>query len=239
MKIALIGYGKMGHEIEQIALTRNHQIVLIIDKDNQHDLNAGKLRQADVAIEFSTPHTAFQNIKVCLEAGIPIVVGTTGWLDKLEEAKELAVKNDTALFYASNYSVGVNLFFRLNKVMAKYINAVKGYTTSIQEIHHTQKLDAPSGTAITLAQIVSDSIDELNGWTLLPERADNKIPIESVREGTIPGTHVITFDSEQDEIILTHRIKNRKGLALGAVVAAEYLIGKKGFHSMDDLLVIE
>lgn len=239
MKIALIGYGKMGKEIEQIALTRNHQIVLIIDKDNQHDLNAEKLQQADVAIEFSTPHTAFQNIKICLEAGVPIVVGTTGWLDKLEEAKELAVKNGTALFYASNYSVGVNLFFRLNKVMAKYINTVKGYTSSIQEIHHTQKLDAPSGTAITLAQIVSDSIDELNGWTLLPERTDNKIPIESVREGTIPGTHVITFDSEQDEIILTHRIKNRKGLALGAAVAAEYLKGKKGFHSMDDLLVIE
>ena len=167
------------------------------------------------------------------------MVGTTGWLDKLEEAKKVAVERNSAIFYASNYSVGVNLFFRLNKVMAKYINAVKGYTTSIKEIHHTQKLDAPSGTAITLAQIVSDSIDELNGWTLLPERSDNKIPIESVREGAIPGTHVITFDSEQDEIIITHRIKNRKGLALGAIVAAEYLIGKKGFHSMDDLLVIE
>ncbi len=239
MKIALIGYGKMGHEIEQVALTRNHQVVLIIDKDNQHDLNANKLKQADVAIEFSTPHTAFQNIKVCLEAGVPIVVGTTGWLDKLDEAKGMAVANSTALFYASNYSVGVNLFFRLNKVMAKYLNAVKGYSSSIKEIHHIQKLDAPSGTAITLAQIVSDSIDELNGWTLLPERSGNKIPIESVREGTIPGTHVITFDSDQDEITLTHRIKNRKGLALGAVVAAEYLKGKKGFHSMDDLLVIE
>lgn len=229
----------MGHEIEQVAIARNHEVVLIIDKDNQHDLNANKLKQADVAIEFSTPHTAFQNIKVCLEAGVPIVVGTTGWLDKLEEAKRIAATNNSAIFYASNYSVGVNLYFRLNKVMAKYINAVKGYTASIKEIHHTQKLDAPSGTAITLAQIVSDSIDELNGWTLLPERSDSKIPIESVREGTIPGTHVITFDSEQDEIIITHRIKNRKGLALGAVVAAEYLNGKKGFHSMDDLLVIE
>lgn len=239
MKIALIGYGKMGHEIEQIAIARNHEVTLIIDKDNQHDLNADKLKQVDIAIEFSTPHTAFQNIKTCLEFGVPIVVGTTGWLDKLDEAKRVAEENSSAIFYASNYSVGVNLYFRLNKVMAKYINAVKGYTTSIKEIHHTQKLDAPSGTAITLAQIVSDSIDELNGWTLLPERSDNKIPIESVREGTIPGTHVITFDSEQDEIVITHRIKNRKGLALGAVVAAEYLIGKRGFHTMDDLLVIE
>lgn len=239
MKIALIGYGKMGHEIEMAALARNHEIVLTIDKDNQPDLNADNLKKADVAIEFSTPHTAFQNLKICLEAGVPIVVGTTGWLDRLDEAKEYASKGGTALFYASNYSIGVNLYFRVNKVLSKYINSVKGYTSSITEIHHTQKLDAPSGTAITLAQIVSDSIDELNGWTLLPQKDEGKIPIEALREGFVPGTHIITFDSEVDEIILTHRAKNRKGFALGAVLAGEFLIGKNGFFTMDDLLKIE
>ncbi len=229
----------MGHEVEMAALARNHQIVLTIDKDNQHDLNAENLKKADVAIEFSTPHTAFQNLKICLEAGVPIVVGTTGWLDKLEEAKQYASEGGTALFYASNYSIGVNLFFRLNKVLANYINSVKGYSTSIKEIHHTQKLDAPSGTAITLAQIIADSIDEISGWTLLPKRVDNKIPIEAVRVADIPGTHSVIFDSEQDEIILVHRAKSRKGFALGAVLTGEFLIGKKGFFTMDDLLNIE
>lgn len=239
MKIALLGYGKMGHEIELAALARNHQIVLTIDRDNQSDLTRDNIMKADVAIEFSTPLTAYQNIITCLEASVPIVVGTTGWLDKLEEAKRVALKGNSSLFYASNYSIGVNLYFRVNKVLSKYINSVKGYKPSIMEIHHTQKLDAPSGTAITLAQIVSESIDELKGWTLLPEKVENRIPVESIREGEVPGTHILTFDSEQDEIILTHRAKNRKGFALGAVLAAEFLVGKKGFFTMDDLLRIE
>jgi len=236
MKIALIGYGKMGHEIENVAVSRNHQIVLIIDKDNQADLTAENLTKADVAIEFSTPSTVFKNIKTCLEAGVPIVAGTTGWYDKLEEAKQLTLKTNCALFHTSNYSLGVNLFFRINKVLSNYINKVKGYAPSIVETHHTQKLDAPSGTAITLAQLVSDSIDELNGWTLLPDRDSKKIPIESVREGTVPGTHTITFESEQDEIILTHRAKSRKGFAIGAVLAAEFIFDKNGFYNMNDLL---
>lgn len=239
MKIALIGYGKMGHEIEQAALARNHQIVLVIDKDNQNELTRDNIIKADVAIEFSTPHTAFQNILTCLEAGVPLVVGTTGWLDKLDEAKKILNNGHGSLFYASNYSIGVNLYFRINRVLSKYINSVKGYKPSITEIHHTQKLDAPSGTAITLAEIVSESIDELSGWTLLPDRDESKIPIEAIRESTVPGTHILTFDSEQDEIVLTHRAKNRKGFALGAVLAAEFLIGKKGFFTMDDLLKIE
>lgn len=236
MKIALIGYGKMGHEVELAALARNHQIVLIIDKDNQSDLTHENITKADVAIEFSTPRTAFQNIKTCLESGVPIVAGTTGWLDDLDEAKQIAVNSKASLFYASNYSIGVNVLFRVVKVLSTYLNSVKGYTPAIQEIHHTQKLDAPSGTAISLAQIVSESIDELNGWILLPETDAKKIPIEAIREGLIPGTHIIKFESEHDEITLTHKAKNRKGLALGAVLAAEFLIGKNGFFTMDDLL---
>jgi len=236
MKIALIGYGKMGREVEIVALARNHQVVLRIDKENQSDLTSQNLKEVDVAIEFSTPMTAFQNVRASLEAKVPVVVGTTGWLDKLDEAKSIAESNGTALFYASNYSVGVNLFFRMNKVLCDYLNVVKGYSPSITEIHHTQKLDAPSGTAITLAQIITDSIDEIKGWTLLPEKDLNKVPIEAIREGNVPGTHILKFDSEQDEIVLTHKAKNRKGLALGAVIAAEFLIEKKGFYTMDDLL---
>ena len=236
MKIALIGYGKMGREVEIVALARNHQVVLRIDKENQSDLTSQNLKEVDVAIEFSTPMTAFQNVRASLEAKVPVVVGTTGWLDKLDEAKSIAESNGTALFYASNYSVGVNLFFRMNKVLCDYLNVVKGYSPSITEIHHTQKLDAPSGTAISLAQIITDSIDEIKGWTLLPEKDSNKVPIEAIREGIVPGTHILKFDSEQDEIVLTHKAKNRKGLALGAVTAAEFLMGKKGFYTMDDLL---
>ena len=239
MKIALIGYGKMGHEIEKIALERNHQIALKIDKDNQSDLNPNTLRNVDVAIEFSTPATVYQNVTKCINSNTAVVVGTTGWLDKLDDVKESLKRSNGALFYASNYSIGVNLFFKVNKVLANYINVIKGYSASIKEIHHTQKLDAPSGTAISLAQILSNAIDELNGWTLFPSEEPDKVPIEAQREGTVPGTHIVTFDSEQDEIILTHRAKSRKGFALGAVLAAEYIYGKKGFFTMDDLLKIE
>lgn len=236
MKIALIGYGKMGHEVEIVALNRNHQVVLKIDKDNENDLILQNLKKVDVAIEFSTPTTAFQNVRKCLESSIPVVVGTTGWFDKLDEAKLVADNCNTALFHASNYSIGVNMFFRLNKVLADYVNNVKGYSLSITETHHTQKLDAPSGTAITMAQLIVESIDELKGWTLLPDKCNGKIPIEAIREGDVPGTHTVTFNSEQDEILLTHRAKSRKGFAIGAVLAAEFLVGKKGFFTMEDLL---
>jgi len=239
MKIALIGYGKMGHEIEQVALDRNHQVMLKIDNDNLHELTADNLKLVDVAIEFSTPNTAFQNVMTCLNAQTPIVVGTTGWLDKLEEVKQVLKSKGGTLFYASNYSIGVNVFFRITKVLSKYLNSVKGYSPSIKEIHHTEKLDAPSGTAISLAQIVSDSLDEINGWTLIPEKDSNKIPIEAVRVPNVPGTHSLTFNSEQDEIIFVHRAKSRKGFALGAVLAAEFVFGKKGFFTMDDLLKID
>jgi len=239
MKIALIGYGKMGHEIENVAIARGHEVVITIDKDNINDFTSENLAKADVAIEFSTPVTAFQNIMNCLKAGVPVVVGTTGWLDKLDEVKKVLSKSNSAMFYASNYSVGVNLYFRVTKILSNYINKVKGYTPSIVEIHHTQKLDAPSGTAITLAQIVSESIDEIKGWTLLPDKDSTKISIEAKREGDVPGIHSITFDSEQDEIILTHRAKSRKGFAVGAVMAAEFIVDKKGYFTMDDLLTIK
>lgn len=236
MKIALIGYGKMGHEVETVALNRNHQVILKIDKDNENDLTPHNLKKIDVAIEFSTPTTAYRNVRKCLESNIPVVVGTTGWLDKLDDAKLVADNFNTALFHASNYSIGVNMFFRLNKVLADYINTVKGYSLSITETHHTQKLDAPSGTAITLAQLIAESVNELNGWTLLPNKSNGKIPIEAIREGDVPGTHTVTFNSEQDEILLTHRAKSRKGFAVGAVLAAEFIVGKKGFFTMEDLL---
>jgi len=236
MNIAIIGYGKMGHEIEAIAKERGHSISLIIDKDNRDDLTAENLSKVDVAIEFTTPETAFENVKSCLLAGKPIVSGSTGWLDKLDEAKKLAESGNGALFYASNFSIGVNLFFRINKILAKYIAKVKGYGYEIEEIHHTQKKDAPSGTAITLANIIAEEVEEIRGWTLLPETSKSKIPIAAIREGNVPGTHIVTLNSEQDEIILTHRAKSRKGFALGAVLAAEYSVGKSGFLTMDSLL---
>ncbi|MFP4557614.1 MAG: 4-hydroxy-tetrahydrodipicolinate reductase [Bacteroidales bacterium] len=236
MKIAIIGYGRMGHEIETIAKERGHDVALIIDNDNQDELTPENLSKVDVAIEFTLPHTAFNNVKTCLDAGTSVVCGTTGWSDKLHEAKSLAESSNGALFYASNFSIGVNLFFRLNRTLAKYINKVKGYSSAIEEIHHTQKKDAPSGTAITLAEIINNEIEELKGWTLLPDFQEDKVPIKAIREADVTGTHTVFFGSEQDEITLTHKAKSRKGFALGAMLAAEFSVGKKGFLTMDSLL---
>ncbi|HPX06491.1 MAG TPA: 4-hydroxy-tetrahydrodipicolinate reductase [Tenuifilaceae bacterium] len=235
MKIALIGYGKMGHEIEKVANERNHEIVLIVDKDSSQMLTTEALSRAEVAIEFSTPEAAFANVTACINAHTPVVCGTTGWLNKLDEVKKLLTEKDGSLFYASNYSLGVNIFFKLNDILSQVLSGNSGYTPSIQEIHHTQKLDAPSGTAITLAEIVAKNLN-LEGWSLLPAIEENKIPIEALREGTVPGTHTITYQSEQDELILTHRAKSRRGFALGAVIAAEYTAVNKGFLTMDNLL---
>ena len=235
MKIALIGYGKMGHEIEKVANERNHEIVLIVDKDSSQMLTTEALSRAEIAIEFSTPEAAFANVTACINAHTPVVCGTTGWLNKLDEVKKLLTEKDGSLFYASNYSLGVNIFFKLNDILSQVLSGNSGYTASIQEIHHTQKLDAPSGTAITLAEIVAKNLN-LEGWSLLPAIEENKIPIEALREGTVPGTHTITYQSEQDELILTHRAKSRRGFALGAVIAAEYTAVNKGFLTMDNLL---
>jgi 4-hydroxy-tetrahydrodipicolinate reductase len=225
----------MGHEIEKVANERNHEIVLIVDKDSSQMLTTEALSRAEVAIEFSTPEAAFANVTACINAHTPVVCGTTGWLNKLDEVKKLLTEKDGSLFYASNYSLGVNIFFKLNDILSQVLSGNSGYTPSIQEIHHTQKLDAPSGTAITLAEIVAKNLN-LEGWSLLPAIEENKIPIEALREGTVPGTHTITYQSEQDELILTHRAKSRRGFALGAVIAAEYTAVNKGFLTMDNLL---
>jgi 4-hydroxy-tetrahydrodipicolinate reductase len=239
MKIALVGYGKMGQMLESIAKERGHEIALIIDKENKHELNSTNLREIDVVLEFSTPDMAFDNVSICLLAGKSVVCGTTGWIDKLGKAKELAENGNGSLFYASNFSLGVNLFFRINRLLAKYLEKYKGYEINIEETHHTQKKDAPSGTAISLASIIKEEIASIQGWTLLPEEKKDHIPIKSIREGNVPGTHCIIYNSEQDEIILSHRAKSRKGFALGAILAAEYSLGKKGFLTMDSFLCLD
>ena len=236
MNIALIGYGRMGHEIEAIAVKRGHTINLIIDENNTDDLNRANLEKTEVAIEFSFPGAAFQNIVKCLESGIPVVSGTTGWLEKYDKAVEICKKNNTSFIHSSNYSIGVNLLFRLNKELAKQMNRYKEYNVSIEEIHHTKKLDAPSGTAITLADGIIEQDPAYNKWCTENEACNDCIPIRSVREGLVPGTHIVTWDSEIDTISLKHEAKNRKGLALGAVVAAEFIHSKQGVFTMNDVM---
>ncbi len=227
MKIALIGYGKMGHMIEQKALARNHEIVCIIDKDNVADIHSAAFRTADVAIEFTTPATAESNIRAAWEEGIPVVCGTTGWKAPFlfpPQGERFPEYETNLLFWTSNFSLGVNLFFRLNKQLAELMQPYEQYTPAITEIHHIHKLDAPSGTAVTLAQDMS-FIGQ----------------IESRREGEVPGTHIVEWDSAVDKITIMHEAKSREGFALGAVIAAEFLTkqkaaGKSGFFDMNDLL---
>ncbi len=236
MNIALIGYGKMGKEIEKIALQRGHTITLKVDVDNATSYTIDDLKKADVAIEFSTPETAINNIYKCFEAGIPIVVGTTGWLHKLEEVKQKCADKKQTLFYTSNYSIGVNLFFKLNEHLAKLMNSFPSYNVSMEEIHHVHKLDAPSGTAISLANIVIEQLNGKEKWLNQPTNNPNELGIISKRIGEVPGTHTVTYSSDVDEITLTHTAHNRKGFALGAVIAAEWVIGKKGVFGMNELM---
>ena len=238
MKIALIGYGKMGKEIEKIALDRGHEIVLKIDITNPEDLTIANLRKADVAIEFTIPASATTNYRLCFEAGIPVVSGTTGWLEKIDEVHQLCKTLNGTFFYTSNYSLGVNIFFALNKKLAELMASHSEYTIEMKEIHHTQKLDAPSGTAITLAEGILENIPEKKVWVNHSTSQTDELGIISEREGQVPGTHIINYDSEVDYIEITHCAKNRKGLAFGAVLAAEYSFGKKGILSMNDLLNI-
>jgi 4-hydroxy-tetrahydrodipicolinate reductase len=238
MKIALIGYGKMGREIEKIALERRHEIPLIVDIDNASDLNAANLKKVDVAIDFSMPQSAFDNVMKCFEAGTPIVSGTTGWADKLEKAKKLCMEKNYTLFWSSNYSLGVNVFFKLNETLAKMMNGLNDYSVSISETHHIHKLDAPSGTAISLANGIIKNNNMVNSWTLLPKVKEKSIPIEAIRKDEVPGIHTIKYESDVDYIEMIHSAKSRKGLALGSVIAAEFIKDKKGFFSMDDLLEI-
>jgi 4-hydroxy-tetrahydrodipicolinate reductase len=236
MRIALIGYGKMGHEIEQIAIARNHSFPLIIDIDSTHNLTVENLRKTDVAIEFSNPETAAGNIKKCFEAGVPVVCGTTGWLHKYDEIISECLKTNNTFLYSSNFSLGVNIFFKVNTFLAKIMNSFPQYEVEMEEVHHTQKLDAPSGTAISLANDILKNIDRKTEWQLDGQDNAQKLKINAIRRDTVPGIHTIKYESEVDFIEITHSSKNRKGLALGAVIAAEFIAGKKGVFTMDDLL---
>lgn len=239
MNIALFGYGKMGKEIEQIALQRNHTIGLIVTQQNANTINSLSLKDIDVAIECSTPHTAVQNIKTCLTATIPTIVGTTGWYEHYDEVKELCIKQNTALLCATNFSIGVNLFFEMNRRMALLMKDHKEYDVSMQEIHHVHKKDAPSGTAISAAQDIIDILPSKDKWKLSNEVSTKKeLAIEAIRTDDVPGTHSVTYKSTVDQIELKHIAHNRKGFALGAIIASEWIATKKGVFTMRDVLGI-
>lgn len=236
MKIALIGYGKMGKEIEKIALSRGHEIVSIIDINNQDDFQSDAFKSADVAIEFTAPTVAYNNYMKAFEAGVKIVSGSTGWMSEHgEEIKELCNKGGKTLFWSSNFSLGVAVFSAVNKYLAKIMNQFPGYDVSMSETHHVHKLDAPSGTAITLAEGILENMDRKAKWVKEEAKAADELPIHSIREGEVPGIHSIRYDSEADSITITHDAKNRKGFALGAVLAAEYTHTHEGFLEMSDL----
>lgn len=236
MNIALIGYGKMGKTIEKIALERNHQIAIRITEENLHQLAENNLPPIDVAIEFTQPEAAFNNIRNCLRNNIPVVSGTTGWLDRRPEIEELCKAQNGAFFYASNFSVGVNIFFKLNKILAQLMRQHKDYTVKIEEIHHTEKKDAPSGTAITLAEGIMENNPDFKKWVNTDNTAEGELPIISLRENQVPGTHTISYNSAIDLIEIKHEAHTRDGFALGAVLAAEWLHDKKGVFGMEDML---
>ncbi len=236
MNIALVGYGKMGKAIEQIAKDRGHNIALIVDKNNLDDLNVNNLKDIDVAIEFSTPETAVSNYKKCFDALTPVVSGTTGWLSHKKEVEEYCKSKGSAFFYASNFSLGVNLFFELNKNLAKLMSSFSEYDVKVNEVHHTQKLDAPSGTAITIAEGIISEYDNLTSWKNSEQTNNNELSITSERIGDVSGIHEVFYTSENDTISIKHTAHSRKGFALGAVLSAEFLCNKKGIFTMSDLL---
>ncbi|MBL7920271.1 MAG: 4-hydroxy-tetrahydrodipicolinate reductase [Bacteroidia bacterium] len=235
MNIALFGYGKMGKEIEAIAIKRNHNIILKINKANVESITVADLKKADVIIEFSTPHSVLENIKKCINAQVPVIVGTTGWYDNFPDIKKLCSEKNGALFHATNFSLGVNLFFKVNTYLAELMNKYNNYEVSMEEIHHIHKLDKPSGTAITLAEQIIDKIDKKKKWSIEESNAETLF-IHDVRDGEVPGTHIIKYQSEVDDIEIMHKAHNRKGFALGAVIAAEFLNGKKGIYTMSDII---
>ena len=236
MRIVLIGYGKMGKEIERIAMERGHQIVSKIDIENPDDLISLTNKEVDVAIEFSNPISAFSNIMKCIEKQIPIVCGTTGWLEKKAEVEKATQSFDSTFFYASNYSIGVNLFFKLNKQLAKLMQPHAGYDIYTNEIHHIEKKDSPSGTAITIAEGIMSQYSNKKKWVNNEIPGADEIAIWSQRESTKPGTHTVKYISKVDQIEVTHEAFSREGFALGAVIAAEWILGKKGVLGMDDML---
>ncbi len=236
MKIALVGHGKMGKAIEEIALQQGHEIVLTIDLHNAGDLTAANLQKADAAIEFTGPHSAYENVMKCLAAGVPVVCGSTGWLQKLEEVKNYCRQQNGCFLYASNFSVGVNIFFEINKRLAELMHSHTGYNVRMEEIHHTQKKDAPSGTAVTLAEQLMEKINRKTRWVNNETRNPEELPIISKRIDPAPGTHSVSYHSDIDTIDIIHTAHNRTGFATGAVLAAEFVKGKTGIFSMKEVL---
>ncbi|MBR5717182.1 MAG: 4-hydroxy-tetrahydrodipicolinate reductase [Bacteroidales bacterium] len=260
MKIALIGYGKMGHIIEEIAKGRGHEVVCAIDINNQEDFESEAFRSADVAIEFTTPKTCLANVRKCLNAGVTVVVGSTGWYDELPKVKEEVMKANGSLFWASNFSIGVNVFVAMQKFVARIMNSYPQYDVTLSETHHIHKLDSPSGTAITIADAITDNLDRKSTWketaaiwqhedqsvdvarnaevgTTFKTHRDDELEVIAFRRGEVPGIHTVTYDSDVDTITMTHSAKSRRGFALGAVVAAEWMSdGKKGVFTMTDLM---
>lgn len=236
MKIALIGYGKMGREIEKTALSRKHEVVSIIDISNPEDFDSPQFLSAEAAIEFSQPQSAFGNYQKCFDRNIPVVAGTTGWLNRLDEVKKICETGNQTFFYASNFSIGVNIFFAVNRYLAKIMNSFPDYEVGMEEVHHIHKLDSPSGTGITLAEDILENIDRKKQWKEAAEGDPTDLLIHSKREGEVPGIHEIFYESEADVISIRHDAKSRKGFALGAVLAAEFVKGKKGFLTMNEML---
>jgi len=239
MKIALLGYGKMGKELEQVALERNHRIVLRADIETISSLKDSELKAADVALEFSTPDSAFDNVLRCINANVPVVCGTTGWASRLDEIKSICTQKSGAVFYAPNFSIGVNIFFEINRHLAQLMKAHTEYEPEIEEIHHIHKKDKPSGTAISLAETIIAAGGKKTQWKLRESKnvsAEKEIAITSVRENEVPGIHSVKYISKEDELEIIHRAKGRRAFARGAVLAAEWLQGKKGFFGMKDMM---
>lgn len=236
MKIALVGYGKMGKAIERIALERGHEVVLRIDSKNRGLLQTPEIKHADVVIEMTNPEAAFENVSACLKAGVPVVCGSTGWNDKLQEAQDIALSHDVAFLQTSNFSIGVNIFFSINATLAAVMNQYPQYEVSMEEVHHVHKKDKPSGTAITLAERIIRHLDRKKSWVESQPGEPDLLSIHPIREDEAPGTHAVRYSSPIDDIELIHTAHNRDGFALGAVVAAEFLKGKTGIYGMNDVL---
>jgi len=236
MRVAIIGYGKMGHAIESILVSRGHEISLIVDVDNRNDLNEASAKNVDVAIEFSAPDAAFDNIMSCLKLNIPVVSGTTAWLSRFDEVKSTCQKLNGAFFYSSNYSIGVNVFFKANEYLAKLMNKFSGYDVTVEETHHSEKKDAPSGTAITTAEGILRNLDRKDKWCLGQPSDNSVLEVSAVRRSKVKGIHTVTWENELEMIEITHMAHSRDCFAQGAVMAAEFLVGKKGIFGMDDLL---
>ncbi len=239
MNIVLIGYGKMGKEIEKLAIEKSHKVILRIDKGDEDLFSSLSFKDADVAIEFSTPDTAYSNILKCIEAGIPVVSGTTGWLNRYDDIISAVKKNKSAFFYASNFSLGVNIFFELNRKLASMMSSFPDYSVEVSETHHINKIDAPSGTAVSLTNDIINILDNKSSWVCNEEAKNDEIQINAERIGNVTGKHTIKYESSVDSIEIEHNAKNRQGFAIGALLAAEFIIDKTGVFGMNDLLKLK